>query len=118
MNQIKRNVSLLISGLVAIIAIVWIRAGGNSLFISNAYFYIGIILILLGVILILSQAQLFAGWFKRRDKGESKEDYAERKIDVRSVGSKKNRPLKISPFMRGCFIVGTVMIVVAVFVTI
>ncbi|CAM2898429.1 DUF3899 domain-containing protein [Dellaglioa algida] len=117
MKQVKKNSTLLLSILVMIIAIVWIRVGGDNFSLSNAYFYIGICLILLGICFILGQAQLFAGWFKRRDKGESKEDYAERKIDVRSVGSKKNRPLKISPFMRGCFIIGMVMIVISIAVT-
>lgn len=118
MKQSKRNVTFLLSVLAIITAIIWIRVGGDSFSLSNAYFYIGIILILVGIILILSQAQLFAGWFKRRDKGESKEDYNERKIDVKSVGSKKNRPLKISPLMRSCFIVGALLIVISILVTI
>ncbi|KRM87320.1 DUF3899 domain-containing protein [Liquorilactobacillus vini] len=88
-----------------------------SLYLSNLLFLLGLALICTTVVDVLLGAHLMAGWFQRRKKGETDQEYQQRKIDIKKVGELKNRPVTIHRFGTSCLIVGLTYIALAIIIT-
>lgn len=121
MKNFKQKLWLKADGIVILIAVVLATTSHllniqNN--ISDFMFLIGMALICLTIINILLHAGLLAGWFRKKQKGETDEEYQERKIDVRNIASKKkNAPIHFESFAANCLILGIVLIVLAIAVT-
>ena len=88
-----------------------------SLYLSNLLFLLGLALICTTVVDVLLGAYLMTGWFQRRKKGETDQEYQQRKIDIKKVGELKNRPVTIHRFGTSCLIVGLTYIALAIIIT-
>jgi len=93
------------------------RLLGVATEVSNGMFLLGLLLICLMIVNILLHASLLAGWFKKKQAGESDEEYQARKIDVKSVASKKNKPIHFQSFAANCLVIGLGLIIMAVLIT-
>ncbi len=110
------TIGLLIAILVGVI--LWLL-GVSLTKLSDVYFMIGLALIVVGVVMQLSHAHLFAG-FRRRRKKTYKEKAAgtpDPKMDTSNIAIKKNEPLRLSDWNRWLWIDGAVLIVIAVVIT-
>ena len=115
MQFVKENIwlkgDLVIAGIVG-------RLTSNHILVSDILFMSGLALLCLMMFDILLHANLLAGWFQRQRKGESDEEFAKRKIDIKRVASeKKNAPIHFKKFSFNCLLLGSFMIILAVVIT-
>ncbi|WP_017866925.1 DUF3899 domain-containing protein [Ligilactobacillus pobuzihii] len=87
------------------------------LIVSDIFFMIGLILLCLAIADILLHASLMSGWFQHQRKGETNEEYQERKIDVHEVADRKNRPVHFDRFSVNSLVISIWLIICAVLVT-
>ncbi|KRL83352.1 DUF3899 domain-containing protein [Ligilactobacillus apodemi] len=86
--------------------------------VSDTAFMLGLVLLCIMMIDILLHANLLAGWFQKQRKGESDEEFAKRKIDVKRVASeKKNGPIHFERLALNCLVLGGYLIILAVVIT-
>ncbi len=116
MQFVKENIwlkgDLVIAGIVLLLTIVG-RLTSNHILVMS-----GLALLCLMMFDILLHANLLAGWFQRQRKGESDEEFAKRKIDIKRVASeKKNAPIHFKKFSFNCLLLGSFMIILAVVIT-
>ena len=121
MQFVKENIwlkgDLVIAGIVLLLTIVG-RLTSNHILVSDILFMSGLALLCLMMFDILLHANLLAGWFQRQRKGESDEEFAKRKIDIKRVASeKKNAPIHFKKFSFNCLLLGSFMIILAVVIT-
>lgn len=86
--------------------------------VSDTAFMLGLVLLCIMMIDILLHANLLAGWFQKQRKGESDEEFAKRKIDVKRIASeKKNGPIHFERLALNCLVLGGYLIILAVVIT-
>ena len=86
--------------------------------VSDTAFMLGLVLLCIMMIDILLHANLLAGWFQKQRKGESDEEFAKRKIDVKRVASeKKNGPIHFERLALNCLVLGGSLIILSVVIT-
>ena len=116
MRNLQTKLWLKLDGAVLLLALATALCGrwlGVAVQVSNVMFLVGLLLICL-----ILHASLLAGWFKKKQAGESDEEYQARKIDVKSVASKKNKPIHFQSFAANCLVIGLGLIVLAIVITI
>lgn len=121
MRNLQTKLWLKLDGAVLLMALATALCGrwlGVAVQVSNVMFLVGLLLICLMIINILLHASLLAGWFKKKQAGESDEEYQARKIDVKSVASKKNKPIHFQSFAANCLVIGLGLIILAIVITI
>ena len=114
MRNLQTKLWLKLDGAVLLLALATALCGRwleVAVQVSNVMFLVMIINILL-------HASLLAGWFKKKQAGESDEEYQARKIDIKSVASKKNKPIHFQSFAANCLVIGLGLIVLAIVITI
>ncbi len=111
---VKMNLLLVASSLVLVVISLFL---GLRLFLADIFFMVGLALLCLVVADILLHASLMAGWFQRRHKGETDEEYQKRKIDVHQVGDKKNQPIHFDKLSVNSLIISVWLIVCSVVLT-
>ena len=121
MQFVKENIwlkgDLVIAGIVLLLTIVG-RLTSNHILVSDILFMSRLALLCLMMFDILLHANLLAGWFQRQRKGESDEEFAKRKIDIKRIASeKKNAPIHFKKFSFNCLLLGSFMIILAVVIT-
>ncbi|WP_353989439.1 DUF3899 domain-containing protein [Pediococcus argentinicus] len=84
----------------------------KNILISNIFFIIGILTLLVGVGVMLYDSKLLFGIFKRKSPVEPDE-----KLDVHKVASTKNEPIRFRPTARLTLILGAWLIAVSVLVS-
>ncbi|WGN90568.1 DUF3899 domain-containing protein [Ligilactobacillus faecis] len=109
---------LLILGL-ALISGIFARLSGFHVLVSDVLFMSGLVLLCIMMVDILLHAGLMAGWFQKQRKGESDEEFAKRKIDIKRVASeKKNAPIHFEKLGVNCLVLGCGLIVIAILITV
>ncbi|KRN89421.1 DUF3899 domain-containing protein [Ligilactobacillus ceti] len=120
MNFIKEKIWPKFTG--GIVLAVIIISFGSVIFhyqrvVSDGFFIAGMVCLLAAIVNILAHAQLFAGFFKRKKKGETDEEYQANKLKVREIGSKKNAPIHFDKFALNMLILAVVLILAAILIT-
>ncbi|GAB6093449.1 DUF3899 domain-containing protein [Furfurilactobacillus curtus] len=86
--------------------------------ISDAYFMIGLFLIVIGAVMQLSHAHLFTGFRRRRKTYKEKQDQqADDRVNQKDIALKKNEPLRVSAWNGWLWISGLILIGLAVILT-
>lgn len=98
--------------------IAWL-AGVTAVQISNVAFMVGLVLLLVGAIMQLSHAHLFAGFRRsRRQKTyKEKDETPQKPISAMEVSEKKNSPLRFTSWNKWVWIAGACCIGLAVLIT-
>ena len=121
MKKIKEKLWYKTDGAAAVIAVILIiiaAFAGQLRLLSDIFFMVGLVLICLAVANILLHASLLSGWFKKKKKGhETDDEYQQEKIDVETVGSKKNRPIHFEQFAINCSLFGICLIIISILTT-
>ncbi|GAX08823.1 hypothetical protein IWT5_01988 [Secundilactobacillus silagincola] len=84
--------------------------------VANVWFMIGLVFLIGAAFFVLEKGHLFAGWRRRRHKGE--ESLPEEKISVREVASLKNAPIVVNKYAWFCLINAIGLIVLSIILTI
>lgn len=84
--------------------------------VANVWFMLGLIFLIGTAFFILEKGHLFAGWRRRRRKGE--DPLPEEKIAARDVATVKNGPIIVNRYARFCLINGVVLLALGVLLTI
>ncbi|MYV17309.1 DUF3899 domain-containing protein [Furfurilactobacillus milii] len=121
MRQKQRPAAWSAIGLIvcAIIGGIAWTSGVSLVKLSDIFFMIGLALIVIGVVMQLSHAHLFAGFRRRRKQTykEKADKEPESKMNTRDIAVKKNEPLRFSDWNRWLWIDGAILIIIAVVVT-
>ena len=111
---VKTDIFILVICVIMIVIGYWQK---RIVTVSNFLFVVGLGYICLMICNILLHAGLFSGWFKKKKKGETDEEYQADKIEVETVASKKNRPIHFEALAANCLVLGLGMIVLAIIIT-
>lgn len=107
----------------ALLTLVIIVAGGllvlpwqPLIVVANSWFMIGLVFLIGAAFFVLEKGHLFAGWRRRRRKGE--EALPEEKVPAREVASLKNAPIVVNKYAWFCLINAVGLIVLSIILTI
>lgn len=115
MTFFKRNKwALLVLGGIVLIGVIAMPMT-SVVAISNVWVMLSLVFLMVGAFFILEKAHLFAGWRRRRRKGE--DPLPEERIKVTEVASVKNGPVIVNRYARFCLIVGVGLLVLGIVVT-
>lgn len=90
----------------------------KQLMFSDGFFMVGLLAICVAICDILLHASMMSGWFQHKNRGETEEEYQERKINVRDVAQRKNRPIHWDRLAVNGLLLGGWLIICAILLTI
>jgi uncharacterized membrane protein YbhN (UPF0104 family) len=106
-----------------IVAIMGIIIGGIALLfhcsvitISNYFFIVGLLLVIIGCICLIAKGHLFTGWKIFHRKGDN-ERFENEKIPAREIGRLKNSKIVVNLPARNTLLVGLIWIIFAILIT-
>lgn len=83
---------------------------------SNVFFMLGLLLVVIGSIMIIAKGHLFTGWRIFHRKGDN-ERFENEKIPAKEIGRKKNESLIINDLTKLLLIIGIIWILIAILIT-
>ncbi|WP_173021263.1 DUF3899 domain-containing protein [Secundilactobacillus folii] len=83
--------------------------------VANVWFMLGLVFLIGSAFFILEKGHLFAGWHRRRRKGE--DPLPEEKIAPRDVATVKNGPIIVNRYAKFCLINAIVLLGLGIFLT-
>ncbi|WP_105957354.1 DUF3899 domain-containing protein [Apilactobacillus quenuiae] len=112
----KKDLGLIVSVVSIIFGLIIYMFNIQVIVISNIFFLLGLLLIVVGAIMILAKGHLFTGWriFHRKDDNERFEN---EKIPAKEIGRKKNESIVINDFSKLFLIIGIIWILIAITIT-
>ncbi|GKS82105.1 hypothetical protein LPAF129_17910 [Ligilactobacillus pabuli] len=84
---------------------------------SDGFFMLGLLVICVAIFDILLHASMMSGWFQHKHRGETDDEYQERKINVRDVAQRKNQPIHWDRLAVNGLLLGGWLIICAVLLT-
>ncbi|GAX06246.1 hypothetical protein IWT25_01575 [Secundilactobacillus pentosiphilus] len=84
--------------------------------VANFWFMLGLAFLVGAAFFILEKGHLFAGWHRRRRKGE--DPLPEERVPVREVGRLKNAPIVVNKYAWFCLINAIGLIVLGIILTV
>ncbi|TPR38790.1 DUF3899 domain-containing protein [Apilactobacillus micheneri] len=112
----KRFFGLIISSVSIIIGLIIYIFNIQIIAMSNVFFILGLLLVVIGAVMIIAKGHLFTGWRIFHRKGDN-ERFENEKIPAKEIGSKKNESIVINDFAKLFLTVGIIWILIAILIT-
>ncbi|WP_089121324.1 DUF3899 domain-containing protein [Secundilactobacillus pentosiphilus] len=116
MKVIKRYRWAVLTLAVIIIAGLLALPWQSIIVVANFWFMLGLAFLVGAAFFILEKGHLFAGWHRRRRKGE--DPLPEERVPVREVGRLKNAPIVVNKYAWFCLINAIGLIVLGIILTV
>ena len=116
MKSVKRYRWALLTLAVIVVAGLLMLPWQSLLVVANPWFMLGLVFLMGAAFFVLEKGHLFAGWRRRRRKGE--EPLPEEKVPVREVGRLKNGPIVVNKYAWFCLINAIGLIVLGIAFTV
>ncbi|TPR16314.1 DUF3899 domain-containing protein [Apilactobacillus timberlakei] len=112
----KRFLSLIIYAVSIIVGLIIYIFNIQIIIMSNVFFILGLLLVVIGSIMIITKGHLFTGWRIFHRKGDN-DRFENEKIPAKEIGRKKNESIVINNFAKLCLTVGIIWILIAILIT-
>ncbi|UQS87066.1 DUF3899 domain-containing protein [Nicoliella spurrieriana] len=104
--------------LTILIAVGPLIIGANRLtvMISNIYFMVGLLMLMVAAFIMILGGHLFTGWRRMRRRGDDA-DLPDERVPARKVGRLKNAPIRLNRPANFCLQVALPLMVMAIIIT-
>lgn len=117
MKILLRYMSAIIAIMGMIIGVITLLLHISMIAVSNCFFVLGLLLVIVGCICLVAKGHLFTGWKVFHRKGDN-ELFDNEKIPAKEIGRIKNAKIVVSSSARKTLFVGFVWILFSILITI